>query len=54
MTLLDEINASLDRKKDQDIHQYPNEMVDRTLIEVIHHYKLEDLAKYDHLIDLGK
>lgn len=51
--LLDEINASLDYKTDQDIHRYLYQ-IDRTFIEVIHHYKNEDLAKYDHLINLGE
>lgn len=51
--LLDEINASLDNKTDQDIHRYLYQ-IDRTFIEVIHHYKNEDLSKYDHLINLGE
>ncbi|BDR57123.1 ABC transporter [Xylocopilactobacillus apis] len=50
--LLDEINASLDRQTDHDIHQY---LYDSTLtfIEVIHHYEPADLKKYDRVIDLG-
>lgn len=50
--LLDEINASLDKKTSDQIHDYLLDS-DLTFIEVIHHYEPEDLQKYDQVIELG-
>lgn len=51
--LLDEINASLDKKTSDQIHNYLlNSSL--TFIEVIHHYESNELQKYDQVIDLGK
>ncbi|MDN6023802.1 MAG: ABC transporter ATP-binding protein/permease [Lactobacillus sp.] len=49
--LLDEINASLDKKTSDQIHDYLLKS-DLTFLEVIHHYEPEELQKYDHVIDL--
>ena len=49
--LLDEINASLDKKTSQLIHQYLLNS-NLTFIEVIHHYEKDDLNKYDKILDL--
>lgn len=49
--LLDEINASLDKKTSDDIHQFLLD-TDLTFVEVIHHYEPEELKKYDQVIDL--
>ncbi|QFY03975.1 ATP-binding cassette domain-containing protein [Lactobacillus amylolyticus] len=49
--LLDEINASLDKKTSDDIHRYLLNS-DLTFVEVIHHYEPEELEKYDQVIDL--
>lgn len=49
--LLDEINASLDRKTSESVHNYLlNSKL--TFIEVIHHYEKNDLNRYDQVIDL--
>jgi ABC-type transport system involved in cytochrome bd biosynthesis, fused ATPase and permease components len=50
--LLDEINASLDKKTSKDIHKYLFNS-DLTFIEVNHHYDPEDLNEYNSIIDLG-
>ncbi|GAA3637449.1 ABC transporter ATP-binding protein [Lactobacillus hamsteri] len=49
--LLDEINASLDKKTSDSIHEYLLNS-DLTFVEVIHHYQPEELKKYDQVIDL--
>ncbi|ADX71158.1 ABC superfamily ATP binding cassette transporter, ABC and permease protein [Lactobacillus helveticus H10] len=49
--LLDEINASLDKKTSDQIHDYLLES-DLTFVEVIHHYEPEELQRYDQVIDL--
>ena len=51
--LLDEINASLDKKTSNQIHNYLLNS-NLTFIEVIHHYESNELQKYDQVIDLGK
>lgn len=51
--LLDEINASLDKKTAQQIHNYLLES-DLTFLEVIHHYEKDELERYDQVIDLGE
>lgn len=51
--LLDEINASLDKKTSDQIHNYLLNS-NLTFIEVIHHYESNELQKYDQVIDLGK
>ncbi|MDF7639635.1 ABC transporter ATP-binding protein [Lactobacillus sp. ESL0791] len=50
--LLDEINASLDKKTAAAIHQYllASEL---TFVEVIHHYDQGELAQYDQVIDFA-
>lgn len=49
--LLDEINASLDKKTSDKIHQYLLNS-DLTFVEVIHHYDANELENYDSVIDL--
>lgn len=49
--LLDEINASLDKKTSDKVHQYLLNS-DLTFIEVIHHYEANELENYDNVIDL--
>lgn len=49
--LLDEINASLDKKTSDIIHQYLLAS-NLTFIEVIHHYEESELKRYDKIIDL--
>ena len=49
--LLDEINASLDKKTSELIHQYLLNS-NLTFIEVIHHYEKDDLKRYDKILDL--
>ncbi len=49
--LLDEINASLDKKTSELIHQYLLNS-NLTFIEVIHHYEKDDLNRYDKILDL--
>ena len=49
--LLDEINASLDKKTSELIHQYLLNS-NLTFIEVIHHYEKYDLNRYDKILDL--
>lgn len=49
--LLDEINASLDKKTSDQIHDYLLNS-ELTFVEVIHHYEPEELQKYDQVIDL--
>lgn len=49
--LLDEINASLDKKTSDQIHDYLLES-NLTFVEVIHHYEPEELQRYDQVIDL--
>lgn len=49
--LLDEINASLDKKTSDIIHRYLFAS-DLTFIEVIHHYEENELKQYDKVIDL--
>lgn len=49
--LLDEINASLDKKTSDIIHQYLLAS-NLTFIEVIHHYEEAELKRYDKIIDL--
>ena len=51
MLLLDEINASLDKKTSDLIHQYLFDS-NLTFIEVIHHYEEDELKQYDKIIDL--
>lgn len=51
MLLLDEINASLDKKTSDKIHQYLLNS-DLTFVEVIHHYDANELENYDSVIDL--
>lgn len=51
--LLDEINASLDKKNSKDVHKYLFNL-NKTVIEVIHHYDIKDLEKYDIVINLNK
>lgn len=51
--LLDEINASLDKKTAKQIHNYLLKS-DLTFLEVIHHYEQDELERYDQVIDLGK
>lgn len=50
--LLDEINASLDQATSAAIHQI---LLDSnlTFVEVIHHYQVADLDKYDQVINLA-
>lgn len=50
--LLDEINASLDKKTADQIHAYLLNS-NLTFVEVIHHYEKDDLLHYDTVIDLG-
>lgn len=50
--LLDEINASLDSRTDMDIHHYLWNS-NLTFIEIIHHYRKEDLKNYDAVIDVS-
>lgn len=50
--LLDEINASLDKKTSDQIHNYLLNS-NLTFIEVIHHYEPADLKKYDQVIELN-
>ncbi|QYN57203.1 ABC transporter ATP-binding protein [Lactobacillus panisapium] len=51
--LLDEINASLDQATSAAIHQI---LLDSnlTFVEVIHHYQIADLNKYDQVINLAE
>ena len=49
--LLDEINASLDKKTSDIIHQYLLAS-NLTFIEVIHHYEEDELEQYDEILDL--
>ena len=49
--LLDEINASLDKKTSDIIHQYLLAS-NLTFIEVIHHYEEDELKQYDEILDL--
>ncbi len=49
--LLDEINASLDKKTSELIHQYLLNS-NLTFIEVIRHYEKDDLNRYDKILDL--
>lgn len=49
--LLDEVNASLDKKTSELIHQYLLSS-DLTFIEVIHHYEKDDLKRYDRILNL--
>ncbi|RVU70513.1 ABC transporter ATP-binding protein [Lactobacillus xujianguonis] len=49
--LLDEINASLDKKASDRIHNYLLNS-DLTFVEVIHHYEPEELHRYDQVVDL--
>ena len=49
--LLDEINASLDKKTSDKIHQYLLNS-DLTFVEVTHHYEANELGNYDNVIDL--
>lgn len=49
--LLDEINASLDKKTSDDIHRYLLSS-NLTFVEVIHHYEPQELERYDQVIDL--
>lgn len=49
--LLDEINASLDKKTSDKIHQYLLNSA-LTFVEVIHHYNSDELEKYNDVIDL--
>ena len=49
--LLDEINASLDKRTSEFIHQYLLNS-NLTFIEVIHHYEKDDLNRYDKILDL--
>lgn len=51
--LLDEINASLDKKTSKLIHEYLIES-DLTFIEVNHHYTSAELLDYDFVLDLNK
>lgn len=51
--LLDEINASLDKKTAKQIHDYLLRS-DLTFLEVIHHYEPDELRRYDQVIDLSK
>lgn len=51
MLLLDEINASLDKKTSDKIHQYLLNS-DLTFVEVTHHYEANELGNYDNVIDL--
>ena len=50
--LLDEINASLDKKISDEIHQYLLNS-NLTFVEVIHHYNNDELNEYDGIIDLN-
>lgn len=50
--LLDEINASLDKKTSDEIHQYLLNS-NLTFVEVIHHYNNDELNEYDGIIDLN-
>ncbi|WP_334352591.1 ABC transporter ATP-binding protein [Companilactobacillus sp. HBUAS56257] len=50
--LLDEINASLDKKTSQDIHRYLFESK-LTFMEVNHHYSIDELNNYNSVIDLS-
>ncbi|WP_289683102.1 ATP-binding cassette domain-containing protein [Lactobacillus intestinalis] len=50
--LLDEINASLDKKTSDEIHQYLLNS-NLTFVEVIHHYNNDELSEYDGIIDLN-
>ena len=49
--LLDEINASLDKKTSDIIHKYllASKL---TFIEVIHHYEEDELKQYDEILNL--
>ncbi|MBP2058318.1 ATP-binding cassette subfamily C protein [Lactobacillus colini] len=49
--LLDEINASLDQKTANQIHNYLLKS-DLTFLEVIHHYEKDELRAYDQVINL--
>lgn len=49
--LLDEINASLDKRTSDIIHDYLRSS-SLTFIEVIHHYEKDELAQYDKILDL--
>ncbi|MBC9723144.1 MAG: ABC transporter ATP-binding protein [Lactobacillus sp.] len=49
--LLDEINASLDKKTSDKIHQYLLNSA-LTFVEIIHHYDADELEKYNDVIDL--
>ncbi len=49
--LLDEINASLDKKTSDIIHKYLLAS-NLTFIEVIHHYEEAELKQYDEILDL--
>lgn len=51
--LLDEINASLDKKTAKKIHNYLLES-NLTFLEVIHHYEKNELKLYDQVINLRK
>ncbi len=51
--LLDEINASLDKKTSDLIHDYLISS-NLTFVEVIHHYEPSELQRYDDVIDLGR
>ncbi|MFD0704287.1 ATP-binding cassette domain-containing protein [Alloscardovia venturai] len=51
--LLDEINASLDKKTADAIHEYLLTS-DLTFIEVIHHYEEGELSRYDEVIDFSR
>lgn len=50
--LLDEINASLDKKTSDKIHKYLLKS-NLTFIEVIHHYEKDELQNYDQIVELG-
>lgn len=50
--LLDEINASLDQATSAAIHQILLHS-NLTFVEVIHHYQIADLDKYDQVINLA-
>lgn len=49
--LLDEINASLDKKTSDQVHDYLFNS-DLTFVEVIHHYENDELKRYDNVVDL--
>lgn len=48
--LLDEVNASLNKPTSKKINDYLFNS-DFTFIEVIHYYELEELKRYDVVID---